>query len=443
MAHTDTSTRPQWPGYRWPHLCDLTRALQTEPEWPQMDRWLAARFRERKAYGGKDRRFYSDRLFQLCRLAAVPVMLQQGYSQPDSSNHGQAVWTADTLWLAFKAIPAVELWGWLVLLDGLDEQAPNELTDVAQRRVWLDRQRDDPGIQAASQGWLPGWQPWLDQRTAASHWSDSQAGHWLTMQMTRPPIWLRALPGKGEQAARSLHAAGLTVLDQAGDVLALAPDSPITKTKAWDAGWVEIQDRASQRIVDAVAAEPGHRVWDVCAGGGGKAVALASRVGPAGEVLATDIRAHALQETERRAARQGFTNLHTQALDATRPDAVADLKAGAFDRVVIDAPCSGAGTWRRNPDSRWRLTETSLSTLQPIQDQLLAQASASVKAGGYLVYATCSWLVEENEDRVSQFLSEHPEFTLLSQSMVGAPEDDADTMFVAVMLNSKLGVRET
>lgn len=443
MAHTDTSTRPQWPGYRWPHLCDLTRALQTEPEWPQMDRWLAARFRERKAYGGKDRRFYSDRLFQLCRLAAVPVMLQQGYSQPDSSNHGQAVWTADTLWLAFKAIPAVELWGWLVLLDGLDEQAPNELTDVAQRRVWLDRKRDDPGLQAASQGWLPGWQPWLDQRTAASHWSDSQAGHWLTMQMTRPPIWLRALPGKGEQAARSLHAAGLTVLDQAGDVLALAPDSPITKTKAWDAGWVEIQDRASQRIVDAVAAEPGHRVWDVCAGGGGKAVALASRVGPAGEVLATDIRAHALQETERRAARQGFTNLHTQALDATRPDAVADLKAGAFDRVVIDAPCSGAGTWRRNPDSRWRLTETSLSTLQPIQDQLLAQASASVKAGGYLVYATCSWLVEENEDRVSQFLSEHPEFTLLSQSMVGAPEDDADTMFVAVMLNSKLGVRET
>lgn len=433
MAHTDTPTRPQWPGYRWPHLCDLTRALQAEPEWPQMDRWLAARFRERKAYGGKDRRFYSDRLFQLCRLAAVPVMLQQGYSPPESSNNRQPVWTADTLWLAFKAIPAVELWGWLVLLDGLDEQAPNELTDVAQRRAWLDRQRDDPGLQAARQGWLPGWQPWLDQRAAASHWSDSLAGHWLAMQMTRPPIWLRALPGKGAQAARSLHAAGLTVLDQAGDVLALAPDSPVTKTKAWDAGWVEIQDRASQRIVDAVAAEPGHRVWDVCAGGGGKAVALASWVGPAGEVLATDIRAHALQETERRAARQGFTNLRTQALDATRPDSVADLKAGVFDRVVIDAPCSGAGTWRRNPDSRWRLTEASLHTLQPIQDQLLAQASASVKVGGYLVYATCSWLVGENEDRVSQFLSEYPEFTLLSQSMVGAPDDDADTMFVAVM----------
>lgn len=435
MAHTDTSQRPQWPGYRWPHLCDLTRALQAEPQWPQMDRWLAARFRERKAYGGKDRRFYSDRLFQLCRLAAVPVILQHGYSRPDAGDHGPEAWTSDTLWQAFKAIPAVELWGWLVLLEGLDQQAPNELTDIAQRRAWLDRQREDPDLQAASQGWLRNWQPWLDRRKVASHWSDSQTGQWQAMQLKRAPLWLRALPDKGEQVARSLHAAGLVLLAQQGDVMALEPDSQITKTKAWDAGWVEIQDRASQRIVEAVAAEPGHRVWDVCAGGGGKAVALASQVGPSGEIVATDIRAHALQETERRATRQGFTNLRTQTLDATRPDTVAGLSAGTFDRVVIDAPCSGAGTWRRNPDSRWRLTEASIRTLQPIQDQLLAQASASVKAGGYLVYATCSWLVEENEDRVSQFLADHPGFRLLSQQLVGAPEDDADTMFVAVMLN--------
>ncbi|MEX1215267.1 RsmB/NOP family class I SAM-dependent RNA methyltransferase [Saccharospirillum sp.] len=434
MVHTDTPNRPQWPGYRWPHLCDLTRALQAEPQWPQMDRWLAARFRERKAYGGKDRRFYSDRLFRLCRLAAVPVILQQGYAQTDSdANRNDETWTAVTLWQAFRAIPAVELWGWLVLLDEVDDQAPRELTDVAERRAWLDRQRDDADLQAAVRGWLNSWQPWLDRRIAASGWSETQAVQWQSLQMTRPPIWLRALPGKGEQATRSLHAAGLELVAQQGDVLALEPDTQVTKTKAWDAGWVEIQDRASQRIVEAVAAAPGHRVWDVCAGGGGKAVALASLVGATGEVIATDIRAHALQETERRAARQRFTNLHTQPLDATQPDAVAALNAGTFDRVVIDAPCSGAGTWRRNPDSRWRLTGDAIHTLQPIQDQLLAQASASVNPGGYLVYATCSWLVEENEDRVSQFLSGHPEFCVLSQQLVGAPEDNADTMFVAVL----------
>ncbi|WP_051207655.1 RsmB/NOP family class I SAM-dependent RNA methyltransferase [Saccharospirillum impatiens] len=434
MVHTDISNRPQWPGYRWPHLCDLTRALQAEPHWPQMDRWLAARFRERKAYGGKDRRFYSDRLFQLCRLAAAPVILQQGYAAAtNNAAPDNEAWTAETLWQAFKVIPALELWGWLVLLDGADDQAPRELTDIAARREWLDRQYDQPDVQAAKYGWLRSWNPWFERRLAASQWPTEQAQHWQAMQMTRPPIWLRALPGKGEQAARSLHAAGLTLVEQGGDGLALEPDSQVTRTKAWDAGWVEIQDRASQRIVDAVAAAPGHRVWDVCAGGGGKAVALASRVGPSGEVVATDIRAHALQETERRAARQGFANLRTRALDVTRPDAVAELNAGTFDRVVIDAPCSGAGTWRRNPDSRWRLTGDAIQALQPIQDQLLTQASVSVKTGGYLVYATCSWLVEENEDRVSQFLSAHPGFTLLSQAMVGAPEDDADTMFVAVM----------
>jgi 16S rRNA (cytosine967-C5)-methyltransferase len=109
------------------------------------------------------------------------------------------------------------------------------------------------------------------------------------------------------------------------------------------------------------------------------------------------------------------------------------MEPGDFDRVLIDAPCSGAGTWRRNPDSRWRLTEAAIQALQPVQDKLLAQASLSVKPGGYLVYATCSWLVEENEDRVSRFLEVHLGFDLLSQQLVGAPEDDADTMFVAVM----------
>jgi len=171
----------------------------------------------------------------------------------------------------------------------------------------------------------------------------------------------------------------------------------------------------------------------VCAGGGGKAVALASQVGERGEVVATDIRAHALQETERRAARQGFGNLRTHPMDVTRQEAVAGLTDGLFDRVVIDAPCSGAGTWRRNPDSRWRLTVAAIEALQPVQDQLLVQASMSVKSGGLLVYATCSWLVEENEDRVSQFLTDQPGFTLLSQQLVGAPEDDADTMFAAVL----------
>jgi 16S rRNA (cytosine967-C5)-methyltransferase len=393
-----------------------------------MDRWLAARFRERKAYGGKDRRFYSDRLFRLCRLAAVPVMLQHHYKAASVTE-----WTADSLWQAFKHSSPVELWGWLVLLDDADEQAPNELPDVAERRACLDRYREGADIQAALSGWLPGWQPWLDRRSEISGWTDSQADTWMSMQMTRPPVWLRALPGKGAQAARSLHAAGLTVLEEQGDVLALEPDTQLTKTKAWDAGWVEIQDRASQRIVEAVAARPGHRVWDVCAGGGGKAVALASQVGERGEVVATDIRAHALQETERRAARQGFGNLRTHPMDVTRQEAVAGLTDGLFDRVVIDAPCSGAGTWRRNPDSRWRLTVAAIEALQPVQDQLLVQASMSVKSGGLLVYATCSWLVEENEDRVSQFLTDQPGFTLLSQQLVGAPEDDADTMFAAVL----------
>lgn len=428
MTGTETARQP-WPGYRWPHLLRLTAQLLDHEQWPQMDRWLAARFREQKAYGRKDRAFYSDALFRLCRQAAVPVYLQSLYKAraPELD--------AGTVWSELRTMPVAEIWSWLVLLDSEDDCLPREVSDAGSRRHCLAslsaQQRDR--LADLTEGWLPAWQGWMDRRRDISGWSPTTWQHWRDMQMRRPPLWLRVLSGDPAAVRSALQAAGLTVLQADGPAIAVEPGNALSGTAPWRQGLVEIQDRASQRIVDTVNARPGESIWDVCAGAGGKTVALAVEVGDGGRVRATDLRGKALLETRRRAERLGLANVGTDVIDATDPHG---LPRAAFDAVLVDAPCSSAGTWRRNPDARWRLTADSLAALNTLQDRILANASDGVGAGGRLVYATCSWLVEENEDRVRAFLDTHDEFRLDSQQMLGAPFDDADTMFVAVMRRS-------
>lgn len=420
------TTQPAWPGYRWPHLMKLTEQLLRNDQWPQMDRWLAARFREQKAYGRKDRAFYSDALFRLCRQAAVPVYLQAGYREQ------QVELDAGTVWSQLQAMPVAEVWSWLVLLDGLDAHLPREIDDAEQRRQYLEQLPTGRKDQLAdlTEGWLPAWQDWMTRRREASGWDETLWQHWRDMQMRRPPLWLRVLSGRPTVVGDELRAEGLTVLQVKEAAIAIEPSNTLQRTSPWQQGRIEIQDRASQAIVEAVAPQPGEAVWDVCAGAGGKAVALAVEVGLEGRVRATDVRGRALQETQRRAERLGLSNLTTDVFDATNPQG---LPQAGFDAVLVDAPCSSAGTWRRNPDARWRLKAKSLPSLHQLQDDILANVSGGVKPAGRLVYATCSWLVEENEDRVQAFLDNHPDFQLHSQTMLGAPHEDADTMFVAVM----------
>ncbi|MFG1497947.1 RsmB/NOP family class I SAM-dependent RNA methyltransferase [Saccharospirillum sp. HFRX-1] len=418
-------TAHSWPGFRWSHLFRLTEALLKEPNWPSTDRWLAERFRSEPKFGRKDRAFYSDAFFRLCRQAAVPVYLQRRWQGETSEP------AVDRLWPELKQMAPADIWVWLVLLDGADNQLPREITDGPQRRAWLDSfSADDRAtLNQLQSGWLSEWDHWLVQRARASDWNDVDQTTWLTMQNQRPPLWLRLARGHENQAEASLRTEGFECLNRSDQALAITARPGLERSQSWQSGWVEIQDKASQAVAAAVALQPGERCWDVCAGAGGKALALLDAAQPNGEVLATDIRPGALNQCRQRAARQGLNGLNTAVLDGT-----ASLPDQApFDAVLVDAPCTGAGTWRRSPDARWRLTSARLAELNDTQDALLAHASNAVKTGGRLVYATCSWLVAENEDRVAHFLAAHPHFTLTEQRLLGAPQEDADTLFVAVM----------
>jgi 16S rRNA (cytosine967-C5)-methyltransferase len=189
---------------------------------------------------------------------------------------------------------------------------------------------------------------------------------------------------------------------------------------AFLSGRFTVQDEASQLVVALLDPLPGERVLDTCAAPGGKATAAAERVGDAGLVLALDRHPHRLELVERAARRLALPNLRTLARDAARP--LADIDSGGgFDRVLVDAPCSGLGALRRNPDARWRIGPADPARLAETQLALLQNAAAVLRPAGTLVYSTCTLLPEENERVVEAFLRETPGVAL--SPALRAPEE--------------------
>ncbi|HVP29055.1 MAG TPA: 16S rRNA (cytosine(967)-C(5))-methyltransferase RsmB [Myxococcota bacterium] len=177
-------------------------------------------------------------------------------------------------------------------------------------------------------------------------------------------------------------------------------------------GRCTVQDEAAQLVVELLAPEPGERVLDACAAPGAKATAIAERIGVDGQVLALDRHARRLGLLRRDARRLGLENVTTQVRDASASldDLVAER---GFDRVLVDAPCSGLGVLRRNPDARWRVLPGDVAKLARTQRAILSQAASCLRPGGTLVYSTCTLLREENEAVIESFLSERPEFRLV------------------------------
>lgn len=173
-------------------------------------------------------------------------------------------------------------------------------------------------------------------------------------------------------------------------------------------GWFEVQDEGSQIAAACCEAKPGMQVADVCAGGGGKTLALAAAMQNKGQIFAHDVDGRRLAPLKERLDRAGARNVQIRAPMRTK-DALADL-AGRMDIVLVDAPCTGSGTWRRSPDSKWRLRPNALAKRLEEQRAALAVAAPLVKGGGRLVYVTCSVLPEENEDQVAAFLAAYPDF---------------------------------
>ncbi|MEM5564469.1 methyltransferase domain-containing protein [Psychroserpens sp. AS72] len=218
--------------------------------------------------------------------------------------------------------------------------------------------------------------------------------------------------------------------------LKLKERANVFQTEAFKKGFFEVQDASSQLVAEFLDVKPGMRVVDTCAGAGGKALHLATLMENKGQVIALDIYANKLNELKRRAKRNGAWNIETRAIESTK---VIKKLYDKADRVLIDAPCSGLGVLRRNPDAKWKLQPEFIDKIKVTQQEILQQYSRIVKAGGQLVYATCSILPSENKAQVDTFLASDlgKDFTFVKDKSILSHKTGFDGFYMALLEKKK------
>ncbi len=358
------------------------------------DNTLSRYFREHTRLGGRERGVIAEAVYGLLRNKLV-------YTSFAESGSGSSMRRLALLGLADAA--GVDALG------GLSEDETRWLTHVMQ----IDRNMLPVELRSN----LPHW---LYTRLAERFGEDE------TLQManalnTPAPLDLRvnSIKSTREQVIAELSAAPIIAEPTPYAPLALRvlkkpalQNLPVFKT-----GAVEVQDEGSQVLAQLVGARRGEMVVDFCAGAGGKTLALGAIMRNTGRLYAFDIADKRLAKLKPRLARSGLSNVHP-VLIAHENDAKIKRLAGKIDRVLVDAPCSGLGTLRRNPDVKWRVRPESITELNVKQLSILNGAARLVKAGGRLVYATCSILDEENEQIVTQFLAANDAFSLVPMNVV-------------------------
>jgi len=331
-----------------------------------------------KRWGSKDRAFIAETLYELVRYKRLYMEIAQ-VSAPLTVVSFRRVFA---VWAVLRGIP---------LPDWYFEETPErrikgrfaELSQVRKYRESVPDWLDALGVSELGEA------VWTRELHALNQVAPV-ALRVNTLKVSREALQ-EALTGEGYPCS---------VVEGSPDALVLASRANVFLSEAYKQGWFEVQDVSSQQVAPMVEARAGMKVADCCAGAGGKTLHLAMQMQNKGKIVAMDIYPQKLQELSRRAKRNGVFNIETREIDTK----YLKRQAGTFDRVLIDAPCSGLGVLRRNPDAKWKLTEAFLDEVRTTQQAILRQYSSLTKAGGKLVYATCSILPSENQRQVQAFL---------------------------------------
>lgn len=358
------------------------------------DAILSRYFREHPKLGSRERNAVAEGVYAVLRNKLV-------YASFSESGHGPAMRRLTLLGLAEVA--------------GTDALAGLSVEEVEwlQRIATIDRGSLPPALRAN----LP---QWLYDRLVAR--DGEEATLQLAAALNRPaPLDLRvnALKAKREEVMAELATAPIACepTPYAPLGIRVMKKPALQNLPLFQSGAIEVQDEGSQLLAQIVAAKRGEMVVDFCAGAGGKTLALGAAMRNTGRLYAFDVAEKRLAKLKPRMARSGLSNIHP-VLIAHENDAKVKRLAGKIDRVLVDAPCSGLGTLRRNPDMKWRQTPESILELNAKQTAILASSARLVKPGGRLVYATCSLLDEENEAIAGQFLAAHADFALVPMSNI-------------------------
>ncbi|NQX99686.1 MAG: methyltransferase domain-containing protein [Flavobacteriaceae bacterium] len=364
-----------------------------------------------KRWGSRDRRFVAETIYEIVRwkrLYAEIAEVKAPFSRPN-------LWRLFSVWCVLRGIQLPE---WKQI-----EPTPkrrikgrfDELSKVRKLRESIPDWMDDICLKEL------GKDIW-DKELAALNKQAEVILRTNTLNITIEQ--LQKLLSKED-----IHTEQIVGYNSA---LKLTERANVFKTNAFKQGFFEVQDASSQLVAQYLEVEPGMKVVDTCAGAGGKTLHIASLMKNKGQIIAMDIYESKLKKLKIRAKRNKVFNVDTRVIDSTKP--IKKLY-GKADRVLIDAPCSGLGVLRRNPDSKWKLQPQFIDQVKEVQQQILQQYSKMVKSGGKLVYATCSILPSENQHQVNKFLTsnEGKEFTLLKDQKILAHKSGFDGFYMALM----------
>lgn len=396
------------------------------------DGMVSAYFRERRFIGSKDRQAINTRIYRIMRAWH---RLGWWVKRCHCDVNARTLVIADLMFEREHSLQSIE-----DIFSG-DQYAPRALSAAEMKMAAaMDRKNlEHPHLPLREKTECPEWA--FD--SLQKGFGDSFEAEMKAMSSAAPmDLRVNALKATRADVLAQLKTDGIEAV--AGQhspwAIRVLGRPQISQHPLFLSGTIEIQDEGSQMIAVVADAKPGEQVVDFCAGAGGKTLALGAAMNNKGRIVAMDVLEDRLAKAKLRFRRAGLHNIETHPLTSER-DKWVKRHQQHFDLVLVDAPCTGTGTWRREPDKRWRTLGPGLDELAPLQGRILDSACRMVKPGGRLVYATCSMLPEENEIQVESFLQTHPEFELKGNFLKMTPlSHGTDGFFAAVLIRKALTV---
>ena len=375
------------------------------------DKVIQSLLKRDKRWGSRDRGFVAETTYDIVRwkrLYAEIAEVKEPFSRDDA-------WRLFAVWATLKGIKLPD-WKYF---EGTPTRKIKGRFDEASKTRKIKESIPD----------------WIDElgvkELGESLWSKE-----LSKQNEQADVILRTniLKTTKKDLQLKLQSEKIETIEIEGYPLALklVERANVFKTEAFKMGWFEVQDASSQLVAEYLDVQPGMKVVDACAGAGGKTLHLSALMQNKGSLIAMDIYESKLKKLKIRARRNGAHNIDLRVIESTKP--IKKLKAKA-DRLLIDAPCSGLGVLRRNPDSKWKLEPEFLDKIRGTQQHILQDYSKMLKPGGKMVYATCSVLPSENQEQVATFLTSEAgqNFKLLKDKSILAHKSSYDGFYMALL----------
>ena len=376
----------------------------------QADKVLKNTLKRDKRWGARDRGFIAETTYDIVRWKRLYAKIAEVKEPFDRPN----LFRMFTVWATLKGIKIPD---WPQFENTPTRKIKGRFDELSKIRKYKES--------------IPDWLDELGVKELGEKW-DKEI-HSLN-QLASVVLRVNTLKATKEQVQNALTEAGIEteILKGYPQALKLKERANVFVTDAFKNGWFEVQDASSQKVAKFLNPKPGTRVVDTCAGAGGKSLHLAALMENKGQVIALDIYEGKLKELKRRAKRDGAHNIETRVIDSTK---VIKKLLGKADKILIDAPCSGLGVLKRNPDSKWKLQPEFLERIKDTQKEIIESYSRMVKPGGQMVYATCSILPSENENQVSSFLKSEAgkDFKFIKEEKVSPSESGYDGFYMALL----------